>query len=250
MIAAARIDTLMNHGWPAADSTELDGWVVRRNAGVTLRANSVLPKRAPFDLGKALDYVENLYAAHDIAPSFQVGPAAQPGDLDDRLAARGYELRNPTLVMGAELADVLANLGEPAEQLGPVNISAAPDDSWMDFWWAVDGRGGSAAQAAARQILNRARALYAVIPSGQPVQAIGRLALVDDWAGLYCLAVDPKHRRQGLAQAVIHGLLQQASTLGVVRVWLQVVESNAPARALYDRLGFRTVSRYHYRVKG
>ncbi|GAA1148630.1 GNAT family N-acetyltransferase [Kribbella jejuensis] len=246
MIAAARIDSLMNQGWPAAHSTELDGWLVRRNAGVTLRANSVLPKSAPFDLGKALDYVENLYAAHDIAPSFQVGPAAQPGDLDARLAARGYEVRNPTLVMGAELTDVLANLGEPAS---PVNISSAPDDAWMDFWWAVDGRGGSGAQAAARQILNRARALYAVIPSGEPVKAIGRLALVNDWAGLYCLAVDPQHRRQGLAQAVIHGLLHEASTLGVNHVWLQVVESNTPARALYERLGFRTVSRYHYRVK-
>ncbi|MFF0266804.1 GNAT family N-acetyltransferase [Kribbella sp. NPDC004536] len=246
MIAAARIDSLMNQGWPAAHSTELDGWLVRRNAGVTLRANSVLPKSTPFDLGKALEYVENLYAAHDIATSFQVGPAAQPSDLDDRLAARGYELRNPTLVMGAEVSDVLAQLGEPTV---PVNISAAPDNAWMDFWWAVDGRGGSAAQAAARQILNRARALYAVIPSGEPVKAIGRLALVNDWAGLYCLAVDPQHRRQGLAQAVIHGLLHKAITLGVDRVWLQVVESNAPARALYERLGFHTVSRYHYRVR-
>ncbi|MFF0338383.1 GNAT family N-acetyltransferase [Kribbella sp. NPDC004875] len=246
MIAAARIDSLMNQGWPAAHSTELDGWLVRHNAGVTLRANSVLPASAPFDLGRALDYVENLYAAHDIAPSFQVGPAAQPGDLDDRLAARGYEVRNPTLVMCAEVADVLANLAEPS---APVNISAAPTDPWMDFWWSVDGRGGSAAQAAARQILNRARALYAVIPSGEPVKAIGRLALVDDWAGLYCLAVDPAHRRQGLAQTVIHGLLQEATSLGVNRVWLQVVESNAPARALYDRLGFRAVSHYHYRVK-
>ncbi|WP_427886103.1 GNAT family N-acetyltransferase [Kribbella sp. GL6] len=244
MIAAAHIDTLMNQGWPAADNTELDGWVVRRTAGVTLRANSVLPKGAPFDLGKALEYVENLYAAHDIAPSFQVGPAAQPGDLDDRLAARGYEVRNPTLVMGAEVADVLANLGEPTES---VNISAVPDDSWMDFWWSVDGRGGSAAQAAARQILNRGRALYGVIPSGEPVKAIGRLALVDDWAGLYCLAVDPARRRQGLAQAVIHGLLQAATTTSWV--WLSVLEANTAARTLYDRLGFQAVSRYHYRVK-
>ncbi|WP_202872658.1 GNAT family N-acetyltransferase [Kribbella soli] len=245
MIAEARMDALMNQGWPAAHSTELDGWLVRHNAGVTLRANSVLPASAPFDLDRALEYVENLYVAHDIRPSFQVGPAAQPGDLDEYLAARGYELRNPTLVMCAEVADVLAKLSEP---LATVNISTAPDDDWMDFWWAVDGRGGSAAQAAARQILNRSRALYAVIPSGSPIQAIGRLALVDGWAGLYCLAVDPGHRRRGLAQTVIHGLLQRATTLGVTRVWLQVVESNTPARALYDRLGFQTASRYHYRV--
>ncbi|WP_329005379.1 GNAT family N-acetyltransferase [Kribbella sp. NBC_00709] len=246
MIAAAHIDALMNQGWPAAHSTELDGWLVRHNDGVTLRANSVLPASAPFDLDRALDYVENLYAAHQIAPSFQVGPAAQPGDLDEYLAARGYEVRNPTLVMCAEVADVLAKLPEPA---AAVNISSAPDDDWMDFWWAVDGRGGSAAQAAARQILNRARALYGVIPAGPPAKAIGRLALVGDWAGIYCLAVDGEYRRQGLAQATIHGLLQKATTLGVTRVWLQVVEANAPARALYDRLGFQTVSRYHYRVK-
>lgn len=236
----------MNQGWPAAHSTELDGWLIRRNAGVTMRANSVLPASAPFDLGKALDYVENLYAAHQIAPTFQVGPAAQPGDLDDYLAARGYELHTPTLVMCAEVTDVLAKLPAPATA---VNISSAPDDDWMDLWWAIDGRGGSVAQAAARQILNRGRALYAVIPSGRPVQAIGRLALVDDWAGIYCLAVDPAHRRQGLAQTIIHGLLQKATTLGAKHVWLQVVEANTPARTLYDNLGFQTVSRYHYRVK-
>lgn len=236
----------MNKGWPAADSTELDGWLVRRNAGVTMRANSVLPASAPFDLDRALDYVENLYAAHQIAPSFQVGPAAQPGDLDEYLAARGYEVRTPTLVMCAEVADVLAKLPEPTTA---VNISSTPGDDWMALWWVVDGHGGSDAQPAARQILNRGRALYATISSGRQAQAVGRLALVDDWAGIYCLAVDPAYRRQGLAQATIHGLLQKATTVGVNHVWLQVVEANTPARALYDRLGFRAVSRYHYRVR-
>jgi len=43
--------------------------------------------------------------------------------------------------------------------------------------------------------------------------------------------------------------LQAATDRGAKWVWLSVLEDNAPARALYDRLGFRTVSRYHYRVK-
>ena len=131
-----------------------------------------------------------------------------------------------------------------------MNISSAPYDDWMDFWWSVDGHGGGPAeQAAARQILDRGRALYAVVPVRRPVKAIGRLALVDDTAGLYCLAVDQQFRRQGLAQAVIHGLLQAATSSGARWVWLSVVEDNEPARALYDRLGFQTVSQYHYRVK-
>jgi ribosomal protein S18 acetylase RimI-like enzyme len=246
VISAARIDSLMNEGWPAEAKTELDGWILRRNGGVTMRANSVLPASAPFDLGRALDYVENLYLAHGITPSFQVGPAAQPTDLDARLEARGYQVLNPTLVQCAEVTDVLAKL--PDESVD-VNISSAPDDHWMDFWWSVDGRGGPAEQATARQILTRGRALYAVIPSTGPVKAIGRLALVDDWAGLYCLAVDERFRRQGLGLAVIRALLQEATILGTQRVWLQVVAANEPARALYERLGFRTVSQYHYRVR-
>jgi len=248
VINTARINGLMNQAWPAAHSTELDGWLVRRNAGVTLRANSVLPATAPFDAEKALDHVETLYLAHDITPSFQISPAAQPTDLDARLEARGYEVRNPTLVQCAEVADILANLPESADA---VNISPLPDDQWMDFWWAVDGHGrGPDEQATARQILERGRALYAVLPGGgEEVKAIGRLALVDDWAGLYCLAVDERVRRQGLARAIIRGLLQEATSRGVQRVFLSVVEANAPARALYDRLGFRTLSRYHYRVK-
>lgn len=247
MISETRIDALMNQGWPAAAKTELDGWLVRRNSGVTMRANSVLPAKAPFDLDRALDYVENLYQAHDITPSFQITPAVQPTDLDTHLEARGYTVRTPTLVQAAEISDVLAKLPAPT---GDVNISSAPSDDWMDLWWSIDGRGGgSTEQTAARDILNRGRALYAVVPEGSPARAIGRLALVDDTAGLYCLAVDERFRRQGLAQAVIQALLQAATTSGIRWVWLSVVEENEPARALYERLGFRTVSRYHYRVK-
>ena len=232
----------MNQGWQAAHSTELDGWLVRRNAGVTLRANSVLPASAPFDLDRALDYVENLYVAHGIRPSFQISPAVQPGDLDARLEARGYEVRNPTLVQCAAISDVLAKLPTPTV---PVNISTTPSVPWTDCWWSIDGRGADT-RAAAEEILARGNALYAIVPDGQQAKAIGRLALVDDTAGLYCLAVDERFRRQGLASAVIHSLLQAATTKWV---WLSVLEDNAPARTLYDRLGFQTVSRYHYRVK-
>ncbi|MEU4290060.1 GNAT family N-acetyltransferase [Kribbella sp. NPDC026596] len=243
-MTAARINHLMNQGWPAAHSAELDGWLVRRNSGVTMRANSVLPARAPFDLGKALDYVESLYLAHSITPCFQISPAAQPTDLDAHLEARGYQVRTPTLVQCAEISEVLANLPASTTE---VNISSEPSDAWMDFWWSGDGHGGGPVeQAAARQILDGGRALYALVPD---VKAIGRLALVDDTAGLYCLAVDEQFRRQGLALAVIRALLQEAMTGGVRWVWLSVVEDNEPARALYDRLGFRTVSQYHYRVK-
>ncbi|GAA0612165.1 GNAT family N-acetyltransferase [Kribbella sandramycini] len=253
-MTTAGIDHLMNRGWPAVHSTELDGWLIRRTAGITLRANSVLPAGAPYDLGKALDYVETLYQAQGITPSFQISPAAQPADLDDQLAARGYQSKNPTLVQSAAIAAVLANLSAPD---AAVNISTVPDEAWMAAWWQTDGHGGAAEQATARQILVGGSALYADLRIDGRIAAIGRLALVDGgafevdatgWSGLYCIAVDPAYRRRGLAQAVIHGLLHEATNRGFDQVFLSVLADNAPALALYERLGFSTVSRYHYRT--
>jgi ribosomal protein S18 acetylase RimI-like enzyme len=150
-------------------------------------------------------------------------------------------------VQYAEISEVLAQL--PTPSVG-VNISSAPSDDWMELWWRIDGRGGGPDEkAAARRILGRGTAVYAVVPEGRPARGIGRLALVEDTAGLYCLAVDERFRRQGIALAVIRGLLQEATTRGARWVWLGVLADNEPARALYDRLGFRTVSQYHYRVK-
>jgi ribosomal protein S18 acetylase RimI-like enzyme len=155
-----------------------------------------------------------------------------------------------------------------------VNISSAPDDAWVDLWWREDGHGGDDAQQIARGILTGGRALYASIREPNPaghgtaergadeqdaawrgtagrgmVTAVARLALVDDWAGLYCVVVDPAFRRQGRALALLRELLLEASSLGFDRAWLQVVAGNEPARALYARLGFATVSRYHYRFR-
>jgi ribosomal protein S18 acetylase RimI-like enzyme len=56
------------------------------------------------------------------------------------------------------------------------------------------------------------------------------------------------HRRQGLGAAITSAACLAAAERGFSRVFLQVEEGNAPARALYKRLGFRDSHRYHYRV--
>ncbi|WP_112241835.1 GNAT family N-acetyltransferase [Kribbella monticola] len=246
MTTAARMDELMHRAWPVADVVDFDGWVARRAAGVTQRANSVLPIGAPGDLPKALSLVESHYLSQGLVPRFQVGPASRPDGLDEVLAARGYEVGSPTLVQTSEIGRVLELIPDDEWR---VNISSAPDDDWTDLWWREDGHGGDDAKAIARGILTGGRALYGSIREQGTVTAVARLALVDDWAALYCVVVDPAFRRQGRALAVMRKLLLEATSLGFGRVWLQVVAGNEPARALYARLGFETVSRYHYRFR-
>ena len=52
------------------------------------------------------------------------------------------------------------------------------------------------------------------------------------------VAVDPDHRRKGIAAALVRGACSQLDDLDVTRIHLTVRENNTAAGALYGRLGF------------
>ncbi|MEO9323081.1 GNAT family N-acetyltransferase [Nocardioides sp. C4-1] len=78
--------------------------------------------------------------------------------------------------------------------------------------------------------------------------ASGVAAHDQDWVGFRSLEVSPAHRRQGLALRVMSALVGWGAERGATTAYLQVLADNAPALALYDRLGFRTHHRYRYLV--
>lgn len=245
VISPADLDELMNQGWRARSEVNVEGWTVRLSAGVTQRANSVLPLGTPSDMHEAVAQAERLYLEHGLTPRFQISPAAQPAGLDEYLAGRGYELHSPTSVQVAEVEDVLRRF--PPSSAG-VQVDDLPSETWLDLWWSVDGHSGLQERAVAREIVASGPALYASYLDGAEAAAVGRLALAGHWGGLYCLAVRPDARRQGYAMAVLRTLLENAADQGIQRVWLQVAVVNEAARALYRLGGFHDVSRYHYRT--
>jgi len=229
----------MRAGWPALDEVDVGGWVARFSGGVTQRANSVVPLRAPADLDATLDHVERLYAARGLPAVFQLGPSAQPAGLDQVLAARGYEFGSPTSIQAAAVGEV--------PQQPDVTVAESPSDEWLELWWQVDGRGDQSAVDIAVKILCGGPALYATVRDAAGVVAVGRLALVGEWGGVYCMAVRPDARRRGHGAAVLSGLLHAGRARGVTRAWLHVRAENTAAHSLYRRAGFTEVSRYHYR---
>lgn len=84
-------------------------------------------------------------------------------------------------------------------------------------------------------------------PSGICLAAIRAPALVgylvcsryDEAYHLMNIAVDPDHRREGIARALLDGMLDRAGH--DANYTLEVRVSNAGAIALYERYGFRTV---------
>ncbi|MGL5737518.1 MAG: ribosomal protein S18-alanine N-acetyltransferase, partial [Plesiomonas shigelloides] len=56
-------------------------------------------------------------------------------------------------------------------------------------------------------------------------------------------AVDPLCQGQGFGRALLQALVERLEERGLVTLWLEVRESNTPARALYEAEGFNEVSR-------
>jgi GNAT superfamily N-acetyltransferase len=75
----------------------------------------------------------------------------------------------------------------------------------------------------------------ASISDGSATWARGQAAVDGDWIGVHAIEVDPAHRRQGLATAILASLLEWGAEQGATTLWLHVELTN-PAIAWYDHL--------------
>jgi GNAT superfamily N-acetyltransferase len=243
-----QLEELAVRAWPAVEVRELDGWLLRRSAASTRRANSVWPNGPDtLPLGPKLAQVEAFYAAAGVPARYQICPAARPPDLDTVLADRGYGLECPTLVQTASLATVAERAGGAAEEAA---VAAAPDEEWLDAYRLAAGF--SAAEVAARHEIMRRIAVgtgYALLRRGGRAVAVGMGAVDNGWLGAFNMATSPEWRRRGAATAVLHALARWGLGQGATHAYLQVTEENVPALALYGRLGFATLYGYHYRTR-
>jgi len=65
----------------------------------------------------------------------------------------------------------------------------------------------------------------------------------DDVAHLNLLAVDPAHRRRGIARSLMAWLEESALTAGTFIIGLELRALNEAAFAFYSRLGYRELGR-------
>jgi GNAT superfamily N-acetyltransferase len=79
-----------------------------------------------------------------------------------------------------------------------------------------------------------------VLREGQDIRALGLVTdIAPRVAHLVQLAVDPAHRGARVGETIVERCCQQLRERDYDALTLLVASSNAPARALYDRLGFR-----------
>jgi ribosomal protein S18 acetylase RimI-like enzyme len=230
--------------WPAEEVERLRGWRLRAMRGVTRRANSVWTfEGTPDSLQQRIDRVEVWYAAHRLAPTFQITDRSRPEGLDAALAKRGYAIDAPVSIQIARADDVLAR---------GASDDALVTRTWSDEWFEISALRGRFATVADtyRGLLERigtsARFALARI-DGQPA-AVGLGVAGAGWMGVFSMLTLPSARRRGAARAVLGALAATARQEGIDALYLQVERSNAAAMALYAAASFRELYGYHYRV--
>ena len=236
-----RLGTAARRSWPAATEREAPGgWILRATPGLDRgRCNHALTPCRPLaarELAGAIASVESFAHSRGLRPGIQVSPVALHDALEDELDARGWEGQAPTLVLA----------GPPPGATGPPDpelvICDHADHEWLAAWGRCEPGRDIAAHAASVFAALSGRARFARLgPS-----AVVILVPWDGAMGMFCLAVDPAHRREGLARRLVDGLLQAPGDGELV--YVQVEAGNTAALALYERLGLREAYRYRHRV--
>ena len=82
-----------------------------------------------------------------------------------------------------------------------------------------------------------------VCENGSEVVAVLQWRQLGREAEIFDIAVEPAHRRQGLATLLLKRVLSLAKERGAQEIFLEVRESNAAALALYRKFGFIVAGR-------
>ena len=247
-VSAAALQRLSEAGWPPAESESLGDWMLRATYGVTGRANSARLTGDPgVPIGEALARVEGWYAERELTPQLQI---PMPSGIESTLVAAGWASHRRTRFEIAETAAVIA-LTEDSDAAAAIERIPEPTDEWMGVLadeapatWPVlksiltgpsDSVFVSARDASTNKLLGTGRA------SASPSQVGG-----SRWAGITNVETVPAAKRRGVATRIVAELASWAETRGCERMYLQVLDPNEAAAALYARLGFSFHHAYEY----
>lgn len=239
---ARRVEEASLNAWPAMHQVLLDGWLLRFSGGFTRRANSVTPLHPSTEpLPAKVRYCESLYARKRLRTVFRLPATADRASLDDILAALGYEAGDHTEVLLASL-----EYGAFAAEPGFALMSHA---KFLAVYSVLTEMRGAAVglHDIVLKAIQPETAFGVVSEHGEPV-ACGMVVVERELAGLFDIVTHPMHRRRGHGGTLVCGLLARAKALGARYAYLQVRNDNAPARRLYEGLGFASFYDYWYRT--
>ncbi len=221
--------------WSPDERTDIGGWTVMSNGGWTRRANSAGAVGTPETSFGVRDAIAAWLTDRGSPLVVRVTPLVDQGVVEEIAESWGLASEDDTTVMTAS--------GTVRADHAAVRLVDPADSAFSDDLHQLNGRGPSAVEPWLRIVGRMAgRAVGLWIPG----QACGVVAVEGRLAPVYSVAVDPDHRRQGLATQIMAAAAVWSRERGATTRFLQVLGTNAAAVSLYEGLGFEARYRYRY----
>jgi N-acetylglutamate synthase len=233
------------NAWPALRTEMVGGWLVRTADGYTKRANSANYVKPGFlPIANLVAGCVARFEMEALRPIFRIVERPETEPVERHLAEEGWQSLDPSLVLVGDAGRAFARHdADPDWALLPL-------DQWAACHARLAGQDETTAARHLRLLSMLDRPSFpAVMRLDGDVAACG-LAVADaGLLGFFDIYTDARHRGRGLARRLMAGQVAAARSLGIDALYLQVVAANAPAIALYRKLGFGEAYRYHYRAR-
>jgi GNAT superfamily N-acetyltransferase len=225
--------------WPPAEIRRAGPWLLRRGDGGGQRVSAASTADQTADLAPA----EAGMRAWGQPRLFRVTP--DQAQLDRRLAQAGYAVKDPVVLYAAPVASLADGRDETVKVFRVASPLAMVDEIWQ--------RGGIGPGRRAVMTRPTGPRMTLMARAGDRPVGVAFVALTDkdgdgDIAMVHAIETAPEHRRKGGGELLLRGAASFAAEHGAVWLALAVTAANAPARALYEKLGMVQAGRYHYRI--
>jgi len=128
----------------------------------------------------------------------------------------------------------------PASHFTFEQLTAIYNQTRVDYMVPMPMNAARLAEYVATYDVNLDHSLVAATPGGEML-GVAMLGLRAGRAWLTRLGVIPNTRRNGVGQALVAGLMEQAAHLSIDFVMLEVIKHNTPAHQLFLKFGFREI---------
>ncbi len=238
------VEYMLMRSWPALKQEVYDGWIIRTANGYTKRVNSISPYyESFFDLDEKIEFCENYFNKKGLDIAFKLLEDKNCLEIDEILEKRGYLKESLVSVMKAPLVDVNFKLGD-------FFIDSEFSEYWFEFF--VRERELNSTEAhTLREILkkNDHKNFYVFKKIDEKIVAGGLGVIEEDKLGIYNVFVSPNMRGKGYGEEVVKRIMIEGRRRNIEFAYLQVEKENKNAIKLYDKLGFKEIYCYWYRVK-
>lgn len=242
-VSAIDLQRIAQRGWPPRESHRLGDWELRWSSSGGRSDSARVGVDPGMPLALALDTASEWYRARDATPLLQVPrPALTP-----ELSALGWAVSRSVALMTAPNAVPARPAGDShgtAESLELVH-APVPDDAWLGL---LHDDEPFDAPSMLPVLLGPTHVTFlsARDPGTGRLIGIGRASAAQGWSGITSIVVAPSRRRQGVASRLTEELRRWGASQSVPRSYLQVLETNEAARAMYASAGFFAHHHYDY----